>query len=146
MQAVWKDKHLGLYCCSCRAQVSLLNPQMAPLCWSYLTWCNWHWLACLGHEGPEVEAGCTCWEQGQGLSRGTVYESPLCKLGVCAAGCMVVLSQGCMHLVQVCAGDVLVTREQSNISDAVKSVTWHFLKLQLFLYLFMMVVNIETCI
>lgn len=111
-QAVGEDKHSGPYCCSCRVQVSLLIPRTVPLGWSYLTWCNWHWPACWGHEGPEVEAGCTYWEQGQGPRCSTGYENPLCRLGLWSAGCTAVLSQGCMHQVQVCGTALLGTREQ----------------------------------
>ena len=60
MLAFGADTHLGLYCCSHRALASSLNPQMVPLCWNFLTWCNLRWLACLGLENPRVEADSTC--------------------------------------------------------------------------------------
>ncbi len=61
-----------------------------------------------------MEGDSTCWEQVLSRGSGSVYESSLCSTGVCAGGCMVGLSQGCMHLVQGSGTALLVKRKQLN--------------------------------
>lgn len=109
-----EDKHLDLYCCTCKALASWLNPQMVTLCCNFPTSCSLRWLACLGLEGPWAEGDSTCWEQALSRCLCSVYESSLCTMGVCAGGCMVGLSQGCMLLVQVSGIAALVNRKQLN--------------------------------